>query len=40
MYISANQQGGKAMADKRDYYDAGALKNEYDQAILMTYVAN
>ena len=26
--------------DKRDYYDAGALKNEYDQGILMTYVAN
>lgn len=26
--------------DKRDYYDAGALKNEYDQAILMAYVAN
>ena len=26
--------------DKRDYFDRGVLKNEYDQAFLMSYIAN
>ena len=39
-YIQTYVNKDKNEVDKKDYFDDGVLKNEYDQAILMTYIAN
>lgn len=39
-YIQTYVNKDKNEVDKKDYFDDGNLKNEYDQAILMTYIAN
>ena len=39
-YIQTYVNQDKNENNKEDYYDEGALKNEYDQAILLTYLAN
>ncbi len=39
-YIQSFESKDKRERDKRDYFDRGVLKNEYDQAFLMAYMAN
>ena len=39
-YIQTYVNKDKNEKDKKDYFDDGYLKKEYDQAILMTYIAN
>ena len=39
-YIQTYVNKDKNEVDKKNYFDDGTLKNEYDQAILMTYIAN
>ena len=39
-YIQTYESKDVKIKDKRDYFDNGALKNEYDQAFLMTFIAN
>ena len=39
-YIQTYENKDVKIKDKRDYFDNGALKNEYDQAFLMTFIAN
>ena len=39
-YIQSFESKDKRERDKRDYFDRGVLKNEYDQAFLMSYIAN
>lgn len=39
-YIQTYVNKDKNEVDKKDYYDDGDLKSEYNQAILMTYIAN
>ena len=39
-YIQTYVNKDKNDKDKKDYFDDGYLKKEYDQAILMTYIAN
>ena len=39
-YIQTYVNKDKNEVDKKDYFADGVLKNEYDQAILMTYIAN
>ena len=39
-YIQSFESKDKKEKDKRDYYDRGILKNEYDQAFLMAFIAN
>ena len=39
-YIQTYVNKDKNEVHKKDYFDDGVLKNEYDQAILMTYIAN
>lgn len=39
-YIQTYVNKNKNEKDKKDYFDEGYLKKEYDQAILMTYIAN
>ena len=39
-YIQSFQSKDKKEKEKRDYFDKGVLKNEYDQAFLMAFIAN
>ena len=39
-YIQSYESKDVKIKDKRDYFDNGILKNEYDQAFLMTFIAN
>ena len=39
-YIQAFESKDKREKEKKNYFDKGILKNEYDQAFLMTYIAN
>ena len=39
-YIQSFESKDKKEKDKRDYFDRGILKNEYDQAFLMAFIAN
>lgn len=39
-YIQTYVNHNRNEKDKKDYFDEGYLKKEYDQAILMTYIAN
>ena len=39
-FIQTYESKDVKIKDKRDYFDSGALKNEYDQAFLMTFIAN
>lgn len=39
-YIQTYVNKDKNIVDKKNYYDDGDLKDEYNQAILMTYIAN
>ena len=39
-YIQSYESKDKKERDKRDFFDKGVLKNEYDQAFLMSFVAN
>lgn len=39
-YIQTYVDKNKNVSDKNDYFDSGCLKAEYDQAILMAYMAN
>ena len=39
-YIQTYVNKDKNVVDKKNYYDDGDLKDEYNQAILMTYIAN
>ena len=39
-YIQTFESKDKKEKEKRDYFDRGVLKNEYDQAFLMAFIAN
>lgn len=39
-YIQTYVDNNRNEKDRKDYFDEGYLKKEYDQAILMTYIAN
>ena len=39
-YIQSYESKDKKERDKREFFDKGVLKNEYDQAFLMSFVAN
>ena len=39
-YIQAFENKDKKEKDKKEYFDNGVLKDEYDQAFLITYIAN
>lgn len=39
-YIQTFVSKDKKEFDRKDYFDKSSLKNEYDQAVLMTYIAN
>ena len=39
-YIQTFESKDKKEKEKRDYFDKGVLKNEYDQAFLMAFIAN
>ncbi len=39
-YIQAFVSKDKREKNKKDYFDKGSLKNQYDQAFLMTFIAN
>ena len=39
-YIQAFVSKDKREKNKKDYFDKGNLKNQYDQAFLMTFIAN
>ena len=39
-YMQSYESKDLKMKDKRDYFDNGALRNEYDQTFLMTFIAN
>lgn len=39
-YIQTFESKDKSEKDKQDYYDKGALKEQYDQAFLLEYIAN
>lgn len=39
-YIQSFESKDKREREKREYFDKGILKNEYDQAFLMTFIAN
>ncbi len=39
-YIQSFESKDKKEKDKREFFDKGLLKNEYDQAFLMAYMAN
>lgn len=39
-YIQTFEVKNKKEKEKRDFFDKGVLKNEYDQAFLMAYLAN
>ena len=39
-YIQSFESKDNREIEKREYFDKGILKNEYDQAFLMTYIAN
>ena len=39
-YIQSFESKDKRKKEKREFFDRGALKAEYDQAFLMTYIAN
>ncbi len=39
-YLQTYQSKDKKEREKRDYFDKGVLKEEYDQAFLMAYIAN
>ena len=40
IYIQSYESKDKKERDKREFFDKGVLKNEYDQAFLMSFVAN
>ena len=39
-YIQSFESKDKIERDKQDYYDKGSLKEQYDQAFLLQYIAN
>lgn len=39
-YIQSFESKDKKEKEKRDFFDKGVLKNEYDQAFLMAFIAN
>ena len=39
-YIQSFESKDKIEKDRQDYYDKGALKEQYDQAFLLEYIAN
>jgi len=39
-YIQTFESKDKKEKEKRDFFDRGVLKNEYDQAFLMAFIAN
>ncbi len=39
-YLQTYQSKDKKEKEKRDYFDKGVLKDEYDQAFLMAFIAN
>lgn len=39
-YIQSFESKDKKEKEKRDFFDRGVLKNEYDQAFLMAFIAN
>lgn len=39
-YIQTFESKDKSEKDKQDYYDKGVLKEQYDQAFLLEYIAN
>ena len=39
-YIQSFESKDKREKEKRDFFDKGVLKNEYDQAFLMAFIAN
>lgn len=39
-YVQSYEEKNVNESDKKDYYDQGRLKEEYDKAFLMTYIAN
>jgi hypothetical protein len=39
-YIQSFESKDKKVKEKKDYFDKGILKQEYDQAFLMTFIAN
>lgn len=39
-YVQSYEEKNVNESDKKDYYDQGELKKEYDKVFLMTYIAN
>lgn len=39
-FIQSYENTDRNVNEKNDYFDTGILKNEYDQAVLMAYIAN